>query len=447
MAQKTDNRKPRRKRKAEHYKGFTIRQIQPTGRRVSAFWQVDYRNGKRRIRRSFSDKGAALAWADKKAPEVAAEGLAAFELDKEQRRDAVRALGLLPSGEPLADAVKELVAARAMLGGRATVGQASAFWAKHNPDGNAVPLGGLVTRFVDGRIKAGLSAPHVRALRGRLGALVKTFGAESPVAGILPDDIEAFLDSREGLSPRSRNAWLVSLRHFFRAAVKMRLLDLDPTAHLDKAKVVPRPPAFLSAGDCKELLRAAETVAPDYAAAVAILFFAGVRPTELVGQYGLRGRRVVGADAVVGGLRWEDVDTFGGHIRIRAEISKVNQQRLIPIASNLRSWLIRYGAGKSGRIVPNPMAWKRARAAIEKKASVKWGQDYARHSFATFHYALHGSRDLLQAALGHTANSTEIETAYKGLATPAEARRFWAIRPKGATANNAAQGKGKAQTA
>jgi site-specific recombinase XerD len=396
---------------------------------------VDGRVGGTRVRRSFADPATARTWAEQAAVEVGQEGLGAFELNKDQRQDAARALGLLPPGEPLTDAVKELLAARAMLGGRATVGHASAFWAKHNPDGNAVPLGGLVTRFVDGRIKAGLSAPHVRALRGRLAALVATFGEQSPVAGILPDDVEAFLDSREGLSPRSRNAWLVSLRHFFRAAVKMRLLDLDPTAHLDKAKVVPRPPAFLSAGDCKELLRAAETVAPDYAAAVAILFFAGVRPVELVGQYGLRGRR------------WEDVDTFGGHIRIRAEISKVNQQRLIPIASNLRSWLIRYGAGKSGRIVPNPMAWKRARAAIEKKAGVKWGQDYARHSFATHHFAEHGSRDLLQAALGHTANSTEIETAYKGLATPAEARRFWAIRPNGATAKNAAQGKGKAQTA
>ena len=440
MAQKTGNRK----RKAETYRGFRIRYIEPTGRHVSPFWQVDGRIGGKRVRWSLPDQAAARLLAEQKAVEVGQEGLGALELDKEQRRDAAAALALLPAKSSLRDAVKELVGARAMLGGRATVGQAAAFWAKHNPDGNAVPLGGLVTRFVDGRIKAGLSAPHVRALRGRLAALVATFGAESPVAGILPDDVEAFLDSREGLSPRSRNAWLVSLRHFFRAAVKMRVLDTDPTAHMDKAKVVPRPPAFLSAGDCKELLRAAETVAPDYAAAVAILFFAGVRPVELVGQYGLAGQRRAGEDAVVGGLLWSDVDTFGGHIRIRAEISKVSQQRLIPIASNLRSWLIRFGAGKSGRIVPNPMAWKRARAAIEKKAGVVWGQDYARHTYATFHYAEHGSRDLLQAALGHTSNSTEIETAYKGLATPAEARRFWAIRPKGATAKHTAHAKGKA---
>ena len=443
MAQNTGNRKQRRKRKAEHYKGFTIRQIQPTGRRVSAFWQVDYRKGKKRIRRSFSDKGAALAWADKIAPEVAEEGLGAFELDKEQRRDAARALGLLPPGEPLADAVKELVAARAILGGRATVGQSCAFWAKHNPDGNAVPLGGLVTRFIEGRIKSGCSAPHVRALRGRLAALVKTFGAESPVAGILPDDVEAFLDSLKNLSPRSRNAWLVSLRHFFRAAVKMRVLDLDPTAHLDKVKFVAPPPAFLSVGDCKKLLREAEKIAPEYAAAVAILFFGGVRPVELVGQYGLGGRIQAGADAVLGGLRWEDVDAFGGQIRIRAEISKVSQQRLIPIAPNLRRWLIRYGAGKTGRIVPNPTAWKRARADIEEKAGVKWGQDFARHSFATFHFAMHGSRDLLQSAMGHTANSSELETAYKGLATPAEAARFWGIRPKGERAKSVKSGKAR----
>lgn len=443
MTRKTGNRK----RKAETYRGFRIRHIEPTGRRVNGFWQVDGRIGGKRVRWSLPDQAAARLLAEQKAVEVGQEGLGALELDKEQRRDAAAAFDLLPAKSSLRDAVKELTTARDILGGRATVGQAAQFWAKHNPDGNAVPLGGLVTRFVDGRVRAGLSAPHVRALRQRLGALVETFGEQSPVAGILPDDVEAFLDSREGLSPRSRNAWLVSLRHFFRTAVKMRVLETDPTAHLDKAKVVPRPPAFLSVGDCLNLLRAAESVAPDYAAAVAILFFAGVRPTELVGQYGLAGQRRAGADAVLGGLLWSDVDTFAGHIRIRAEISKVSQQRLIPMADNLRVWLVRYGAGKSGRIVPNPMAWKRARSAIEAAAGVKWGQDYARHSFATFHFAQHGSRELLQSAMGHTAKSSELETAYKGLATPAEAARFWGILPQGMKAKSTARAKGKAQTA
>lgn len=443
MTQHTGNRKTRRKHKAENYRGFRIRRIEPNGRHVSPFWQVDGRIGGKRVRRSFPDQVSARIWAEQTAVEVGQEGLGALELDKEQRRDAAAAFDLLPAKSSLRDAVKELTTARDILGGRATVGQAAQFWAKHNPDGNAVPLGGLVTRFVDGRVRAGLSAPHVRALRQRLGALVETFGEQSPVAGILPDDVEAFLDSREGLSPRSRNAWLVSLRHFFRTAVKMRVLETDPTAHLDKAKVVPRPPAFLSAGDCFKLLRAAETIAPDYAAAAAILFFAGVRPVELSGQYGLAGQRRAGEDAVIGGLLWEDVETFGGHIRIRAEISKVSQQRLIPIAPNLRAWLVRYGSGKSGRIVSTPTAWKRARAAIEKAAGVKWGQDYARHSFATYHFAEQGSRDLLQSAMGHTANSSELETAYKGLATPAEAARFWGILP----AKSTARAKGKAQTA
>ncbi len=444
MAQNTANRNKTRKRKAEQYRGFRIRRIEPTGRHVTAFWQVDGSVGGKRVRLSFPDQAAAKVWADQAAVEVAAEGLGAFELNKDQRRDAVRAFGLLPPGEALADAVKELVAARAALGARATVGQACAFWAKHNPDGSAVPLGGLVARFIEGRIKAGSSAPHVRALRGRLAALVATFGADSPVAAILPDDVAAFLDSREGLSPRSRNAWLVSLRHFFRFAVKTRVLDTDPTAHLDKAKVVPSSPSFLSAGDCLKLLRAAESVASDYAAAVAILFFAGVRPVELSGQYRLRGQTHTTEDTIDGGLRWEDVDTFGGHIRIRAEISKVSQQRLVPISDNLREWLVRYGAGKAGRIVANPTAWKRARAAIETAAGVRWGQDFARHSFASFHFAAHGSRDLLQAAMGHTAHSSELETAYKGLATPVEASRFWGILPQGAATTKSAKGKGKA---
>lgn len=435
------------KNKAETYRGFRIRHIRPSGRRKRGFWQVDGRVGGRRVRWSCNDLAAARVLAEQKAIEVGEQGLGAIAMNRAEREDAAAALALLPPGASLRDAVRELLAAKKLLGGRASVGQAAHFWAKHNPDGHAVPLGELVARFLDTRARAGLSAPHVRALRQRLGALVEMFGEETPVAGLLLDDVEAFLDSREGLSPRSRNAWLISLRQFFRAAVKMRVLATDPTAHIEKSKVIPRAPSFLSVGECTKILHATEAIAPDFAPAVAILFFAGVRPVELAGQYRLRGQRRAGEDAVVGGLRWEDVDVFGGHIRIRADVSKVSQQRLIPISANLRSWLARYGAGKVGRIVPNPTAWKRTRAAIEASAGVNWGQDYARHSFATYHFAEHGSRDILQAALGHTSNSTELETHYKGLATPAEARRFWAIRPKGATAKNAAQRKGKAQTA
>lgn len=434
MAQKTARRKQRRKSKVEEYRGFRIRFIEASGRHVSNFWQVDAVRAGRRVRRSFPDRDAARHWCEVMAAEVANEGVDAFNLTTEHRRDAAAALRLLAGRGTLEDAVKQLDAAWATLGGRATVGQAVAFWAKHNPDGGAVALGDMVARFVDGRLKARCSPPHVRALRGRLASLVSVFGAGVPVAGILGDDLESFLDSRDNLSPRSRNAWLVTLRQFFRHAVKTRVLDSDPTAHLTFQKVAPIAPRFLSAGDCEKLLRAAETVAPNCAAAVAIQFFAGVRPVELAGQYRLRGQTRTTEDSIVGGLRWEDVDIEGGHIRIRPEISKVSQQRLIPIAPNLRAWLLKYGTGKTGRIIPNPTAWKRARTAIEEKAGVAWGQDYARHSYASHHFAMHASRDLLEAAMGHGRGSSELETSYKGLATPAEAETFWAISPSGVKA-------------
>jgi hypothetical protein len=47
------------------------------------------------------------------------------------------------------------------------------------------------------------------------------------------------------------------------------------------------------------------------------------------------------------------------------------------------------------------------------------------------HFAVHQNRDLLAAQMGHRRGSGMLETHYKGLATAAEARRFWAIAPKG----------------
>ncbi len=253
--------------------------------------------------------------------------------------------------------------------------------------------------------------------------------------------VVARLDDR-GYSEGTMRSWRVLRNSLFRFAAAEWGIETAPAENLGRVKVEAAVPEFLCAEDAEKILRAAERVAPECVCGVAILFFAGVRPFELVGQYalpneteGANGERGQVAGGVLGGLEWKDVDMDGGFIRLTAAVTKTTQARLVPMSDNLRAWLRCWGGGKKdGRVVKNPTTWKRAKKRIEEAAEgARWGHDLARHSFATFHLALHGDRNLLEEAMGHTVGSKVLETAYKGLATRKEAERYWGIMPITAT--------------
>ena len=67
---------------------------------------------------------------------------------------------------------------------------------------------------------------------------------------------------------------------------------------------------------------------------------------------------------------------------------------------------------------------------IAKAAGVQWIADGPRKTFATMHFATHGDAAKLAGILGHTSGVDILYKHYKGLATSADARRYWKIRPK-----------------
>ena len=67
----------------------------------------------------------------------------------------------------------------------------------------------------------------------------------------------------------------------------------------------------------------------------------------------------------------------------------------------------------------------------------------ARHSFATFHLLAfrHAGETALQ--LGHGQSPEMLHRHYKGIASEAEAKTFWAIRPAAIPANVTSIKKGR----
>jgi hypothetical protein len=56
-----------------------------------------------------------------------------------------------------------------------------------------------------------------------------------------------------------------------------------------------------------------------------------------------------------------------------------------------------------------------------------------RHSYVTYHFALHANENLTAAQAGNSLQM--IHAHYKGLATKAEAEKWFDVKPAGAPAN------------
>jgi len=422
-----------------------------TGARIS-FLEVRYgekkekvlyrgiiRRGGREWKFAAKDKATCEGKVEAKRLELEREGVSAAQLSAEEKHDAAKARAgladgetlesamkelqlvrdVLGTGKALADALEDVRAARKWLDGRATFEAAAGYWAIRHPAGQSITLGDGKAAYM--RRLAKKSPGYYKTVDYRLNALVESLGATMPLVSIGPESIETTMTAWK-LSDASWNDWVGMYATFFKWAVDEYKLPVNPAAGLKKRELEEREIDFLRVDDVEKLLRACERVAPEYAPAVAILFFGGLRPTELTGQYALDG------SGVIGGLDWECVDV-DGTIFLAGRNTKNRRQRKVPIPANLKAWLDAYGGEKKGRLVPNPQAWKEARKAIVEAAGVAWPQDFARHSFACYRFELDGDRARLEAAMGHAPASRLLESNYKRPVRHAEAERYFGIMP------------------
>lgn len=169
---------------------------------------------------------------------------------------------------------------------------------------------------------------------------------------------------------------------------------------------------FLSVAQCKALLKNLE---PAYRDAVVLMLFAGIRPEEIAGD----GKEW---------LRWEHVQTKERLIRIPGEISKTGQTRVLEgLPDAVWSWL-RPGKDK------DPIAPTTRRTIIihcrDATGLTAWPQDCLRHSFATYAVAATSNPGQVSLWLGHNGSPTMLYRHYRGLATKADAEKFFALAPQ-----------------
>jgi integrase len=127
-------------------------------------------------------------------------------------------------------------------------------------------------------------------------------------------------------------------------------------------------------------------------------------------------------------LDWADVWRAEGHIEISAKQAKTRQRRLVVICPALAAWLEPYRK-TTGKIFPAGV-YDYQHRFLELRDSLKipTRKNGLRHAFCTYHFSLHANENLTAQQAGNSP--AMIHAHYKGLATKADAEKWFAIHPQ-----------------
>lgn len=265
--------------------------------------------------------------------------------------------------------------------------------------------------------------------------MLRRFASAFPntsVCELTKDHIDRFMGSlaevksrsrnrKPAVSAKSRNHHRAAIRQFFSWCVRKDFLPVTHRlAEADRMRT--------------ELSNTSEVMCYTPAELKALLDAADGSMQAMIAMGGLAGLRT----AELLRLNWSDVWCIENHIEITSGKSKTRQRRLVQVCPALAAWLEPFRNLQEGKVCDmHEITWQqhfgdlceKARVEIKgKKVPVTRKQNGLRHSFCTYHFALHANENLTAAEAGNSPSM--IHAHYRGLATKKEAEAWFAISPE-----------------
>ena len=221
-----------------------------------------------------------------------------------------------------------------------------------------------------------------------------------------------YIAAHSALSPKSRNDRRAAVAMFLRWCVRQdylpathRLLEADS---MQKEQLDTAATDFYRSMELRALLEAAEG---PVRAVIALQGLAGLRLEEAFR------------------LTWANVFDIPGHIEITAQNAKTRRRRLIDICPALARWLepSRSMEGKVWNRNTGVNGYVRAFVRLREALKIPSRRNGLRHGYCTHHLALHQNENVTASQAGNTP--AMLHTHYKGLATKAEAEKWFAVMP------------------
>jgi len=387
------------------------------------FYRVGYYVAGQRRLKSFRTYSEVKAEADRLVRELA-NGSQAAALSGGQARDALAALERLEGFRrqtgrtvSLLRAVSEFVEAAGQLHGR-TLAEAVEGYQNTVASVKRKDVAEAVEEFIaadeprtqaaEGQ-RAQLSAKYAYNRAIQLRRFARAF-PNTAVSDLAKEHLDAFLGSLGEFSAKSRNHHRAAIRQFLQWCVRKDYLAA--THRLGEADAM-RPERANTAEILfytpKEFRALLETAEGTMRAMVAIGGLAGLRTAEL-----LR-------------LTWQDVWRVPGHIEVTAAKAKTRQRRLVEMCPALAAWLEPFRICTEGRLCTlHDVIWQQHFLKLCEQAGMNRKPNGLRHGFCTYAFALHGE---VVAAQWAGNSPTQLHAHYRGLATKAEAEKWFIVAP------------------
>jgi integrase len=251
----------------------------------------------------------------------------------------------------------------------------------------------------------GVSDVYLADLRYRLGVFKESFHCD--VNQIAPDDVVAFFEHLR-LSPRSHNNFALAARTFFRFAQRHGWLskEVDLLERVERRSEKRAPVEIFTPSELATILgNASPLIAP----CLALGAFGGLRSAEI-----LR-------------LEWSDTERHPGFIEVAAHKAKTATRRIVPVADNLAKWLA-IAPRSQERVWPHSKGhFIREITRATRESGLRWKCNGLRHSFIS--YRLAEIQDVNRVALEAGNSPQMIFRHYRELATPDQAKTWFAIVP------------------
>jgi integrase len=392
----------------------TIKTGPSKGESYETFQVADYSAGERKLI-TFADRNEAVKEANRIARLLASGEVAALDMRPSQRASYGCAVEhLRPTGVSLEAVASQFATAFRIVKGENSapdplfnIVDAIRFYAKKNPERlPQVAVKTVIDELIESKKAAGKSDRYLKDLDYRLGAFSEKF--EVSIGSVAAPEIQRFLDGLK-LSNRSYINFRRVIGTLFRFAKRRGYLpkDNDEADNLDKRDGMDGEITIYTPAEIVRLLNAASVA---FRPCLAIGAFAGLRSSE------------------VERLDWRHIDLKRKFITVQGARKRgTPSRRVVPITGNLAAWLAKCvkASGKLWSLGHD--SYYDAQQDAAKDAGIEWRHNALRHSFIS--YRLAAVQNINQVALEAGNSGTTIHTHYKELVTPADAKRWFAVRP------------------
>lgn len=363
-------------------------------------WELKPDGSRRRIKRFFETKDERKVEVDALYRRFAQFGASAT---------------VLPSADELAD----YRAMRAYLPPGVTAAKAARFFAA-NQQASGMKLTAVFAAYVESMRTRGLDQAWIKQVTKTLARFAAFMPVGASVADVTKEDGRRWMKSMEprpkvgGYSAESRNNFRRRVYGAFEWAVKEELIETNPFERVEVPKIRRGAPPFYTVEEARAILATVALWYPDYVRFVALRFFVGMRRSQV--------RRLKPSDI---DLKKQKIDAPGwreGTKKQAAErVTKSGKRHLIQDApAVLWPWLEAFPALNTANHLQK---FRR----IFKRSAVAQRKNGFRHTFATYHVALHGNANLTMHILGQEEDSKAFFEHYRGHADKDEAERFFGL--------------------